>query len=194
MKALTLPAGRGWHWLSGGFRLFRKGRLVLSLAVLGYWLIAGQGQPAVGPTPSVPDPGFLSDDVAMNFVLTAGGGNHIATFTTSTGAGSVGDNIGMLTAEAIKLNAIPTNGAAFTIACDGANCGTASGTLINIITTDAATTGLPPFARLFGPMIGTGLGAMDRYLPGITEVVAGRAPTEALAAVETPLAAPAPTP
>ena len=38
MKALTLPAGRGWHWLSGGFRLFRKGRLVLSLAVLGYWL------------------------------------------------------------------------------------------------------------------------------------------------------------
>ena len=38
MKALALPAGRGWHWLSGGFRLFRKGRLVLSLAVLGYWL------------------------------------------------------------------------------------------------------------------------------------------------------------
>ena len=38
MKALTLPAGRGWYWLSGGFRLFRKGRLMLSLAVLAYWL------------------------------------------------------------------------------------------------------------------------------------------------------------
>lgn len=54
--------------------------------------------------------------------------------------------------------------------------------------------GLPPFARLFGPMIGTALGAMDRYLPGITEVVAGRAPAEALAAVETPVAAPTPAP
>jgi hypothetical protein len=38
MKALTLPAGRGWYWLSDGFRLFRRGRLMLSLAVLGYWM------------------------------------------------------------------------------------------------------------------------------------------------------------
>lgn len=52
--------------------------------------------------------------------------------------------------------------------------------------------GLPAFARLFGPMIGTNLGAMDRYLPGIAEVVAGRAPAEAIAAIETPEVGPRP--
>ncbi len=49
--------------------------------------------------------------------------------------------------------------------------------------------GLPPFARLFGQLVGANLSAMDRYLPGIIEVVAGRPPIEALAAVETPDAA-----
>lgn len=39
MQALTLPAGRGWRWLSDGFGIFRKNRLMLSLAVLGYWML-----------------------------------------------------------------------------------------------------------------------------------------------------------
>lgn len=39
MQALTLPAGRGWRWLSDGFGIFRKNRLTLSLAVLGYWML-----------------------------------------------------------------------------------------------------------------------------------------------------------
>jgi hypothetical protein len=39
MQALTLPAGRGWRWLADGFGIFRKNRLMLSLAVLGYWML-----------------------------------------------------------------------------------------------------------------------------------------------------------
>lgn len=39
MQALTLPASRGWRWLSIGFGIFRKNRLMLSLAVLGYWIL-----------------------------------------------------------------------------------------------------------------------------------------------------------
>jgi hypothetical protein len=37
MQALTLPARRGLRWLTDGYALFRKNRLMLSLAVLGYW-------------------------------------------------------------------------------------------------------------------------------------------------------------
>jgi hypothetical protein len=39
MQALTLPARRGWRWLAEGFRIFRKNQLMLSLAVLGYWIL-----------------------------------------------------------------------------------------------------------------------------------------------------------
>jgi len=39
MKARNLPAGQGWRWLSGGFGLFRKNRLTLSLTVLSYWML-----------------------------------------------------------------------------------------------------------------------------------------------------------
>lgn len=39
MQALTLPARRGWRWLADGFGIFRKNRLMLSLAVLGYWML-----------------------------------------------------------------------------------------------------------------------------------------------------------
>jgi hypothetical protein len=39
MQALTLPARRGWRWLSEGFGIFSKNRLMLSLAVLGYWML-----------------------------------------------------------------------------------------------------------------------------------------------------------
>jgi hypothetical protein len=39
MQALTLPARRGWHWLSDGFAIFRRRQLLLSFAVLGYWMV-----------------------------------------------------------------------------------------------------------------------------------------------------------
>src|SRR5664279_5752794 len=39
MQALTLPARRGWRWLSEGFLIFRKKQLMLSFLVLGYWIL-----------------------------------------------------------------------------------------------------------------------------------------------------------
>jgi hypothetical protein len=39
MHALTLPARRGWRWLIEGFAIFRRNQLMLSLAVLGYWIL-----------------------------------------------------------------------------------------------------------------------------------------------------------
>lgn len=39
MQALTIPARRGWRWLSEGFVIFRKKQLMLSLFVLGYWML-----------------------------------------------------------------------------------------------------------------------------------------------------------
>jgi hypothetical protein len=39
MQALTLPASRGWRWLSEGFGIFRKKQLILALLVLGYWML-----------------------------------------------------------------------------------------------------------------------------------------------------------
>jgi hypothetical protein len=105
----------------------------------------------VGPIPNAADPGFIENDNTVNVTLTAGGGNHFATFTsmTSTGANmTLGDDFTLATAEANKLNAIPRNGAAFTITCTAAACPAASatGTVLNIITTDTPTAGLSPFA------------------------------------------------
>ncbi|MBS1228509.1 MAG: hypothetical protein H6R17_1786 [Proteobacteria bacterium] len=39
MQALTLPAARGWRWLTEGFAIFRRNQLRLSLAVLSYWIL-----------------------------------------------------------------------------------------------------------------------------------------------------------
>ena len=39
MQALTLPASRGWRWIAEGFALFRKKQLMLTLLVLGYWML-----------------------------------------------------------------------------------------------------------------------------------------------------------
>ncbi|WP_153110411.1 BPSS1780 family membrane protein [Propionivibrio limicola] len=38
MQALTLPASRGWRWLTDGFAIFRRKPFQLSVLVLGYWL------------------------------------------------------------------------------------------------------------------------------------------------------------
>lgn len=38
MRAQTLPATAGWQWLLGGYALFRRNPLMLSLLVIAYWL------------------------------------------------------------------------------------------------------------------------------------------------------------
>ena len=98
----------------------------------------------VGPIPGAMDPGFVANDAAASFMLTPGGGNHFQAFTHSTT--NVGDDFTMPATELAKLNAIPTNGQAFTITCEGTGgvCGTAAGSLVNIVTTDAPT-GPSPF-------------------------------------------------
>ena len=39
MQALNLPASRGLRWLSDGFRIFRKKQLLLTLLIIGYWVM-----------------------------------------------------------------------------------------------------------------------------------------------------------
>ena len=39
MQALTLPARRGWRWLTEGFRIFRKKPVLLSFLVSAYWVL-----------------------------------------------------------------------------------------------------------------------------------------------------------
>jgi hypothetical protein len=103
----------------------------------------------VGPTPSVPDEGFLFDDDGLSMMLTAGGGRHFADFTATTGAApaSIGDDFEMPDAERAKLRAIPNDGQAFTISCADANtaCGAASGSLLLLYTTDAPVANVSPF-------------------------------------------------
>ena len=50
MQALTLPAKRGWGWLSDGLGIYRKKPLMLSLLVIGYWvlMVLISGFPLVG--------------------------------------------------------------------------------------------------------------------------------------------------
>jgi hypothetical protein len=50
MQARSLPAVRGWHWIVGGFRLFRKNPALLTFLVFGYWLmlIFGNLVPLIG--------------------------------------------------------------------------------------------------------------------------------------------------
>lgn len=37
MRAQTLPAAMGWRWISGGFAIYRRSPLVLSMLVVSYW-------------------------------------------------------------------------------------------------------------------------------------------------------------
>jgi hypothetical protein len=102
----------------------------------------------VGPTPQAPDPGFLADDATFMATLTSGGGGHIATFTSNSGTSTVGDDFTLDIADANRLNALPLTGAAFTIACGAGSCinTSASGSILNIVTTDGPTAGQSPFA------------------------------------------------
>ena len=101
----------------------------------------------VGPTPGAPADGFLANDATADFTVAPGGGNHFAAFTASTP--NVGDDLVLPATELAKLNSIPVNGTAFTFGCDaqtqGHTCNSASGALINIVTTDSSVAGLSPF-------------------------------------------------
>lgn len=103
----------------------------------------------VGPIPGAADPGFLADAAPLQVVHTAGGGGHVDGFaTTMIATGSVGDGFTLAPAELAKLNAIPRDGAAFTLTCSPADCpsGSATGTFLHLVTTDGATGGRSPFA------------------------------------------------
>lgn len=39
MRAQTLPAASGWQWVLGGFAIYRRNPLMLSLLVITYWFI-----------------------------------------------------------------------------------------------------------------------------------------------------------
>ncbi len=94
---------------------------------------------AVGPIPSVPDPGFIADDAGITITHVAGGGNHIPAFTATTSASGVGDDFILDVAELNKLNAIPLDGSELKITCSAAQCpaGSATANTIQITTTDA---------------------------------------------------------
>jgi hypothetical protein len=96
--------------------------------------------------PSLPDPGQLQDGANGTAVLTAGGGNHFPTTTWTWGAGTggIGDDFTMDDTNADRLRTIPTDGSAFSLNCN--SCGTSTGTVLNIVTTDGSVTGLSAFA------------------------------------------------
>lgn len=103
---------------------------------------------AAGAIPSVPDPGFLNDDVSLTLALTTGGAGDVMAFSATTGSGTVGDMPTLATAELNRLNNTPTDGSQFSITCDLTGCpaGSANATVLEIVTTDAAVAGLSPFA------------------------------------------------
>jgi hypothetical protein len=100
---------------------------------------------AVGPIPSMPDPGFLANEAGITIAHAAS--THIPAFSATTSSGGVGDDFVLEDAELNKLNAVPLDGSAFTITCTAANCpaGSAIANVLQITTTDS--TALPsPFS------------------------------------------------
>lgn len=39
MQALTLPAARGWRWLTDGFSILRRNQLMLPFLIVSYWML-----------------------------------------------------------------------------------------------------------------------------------------------------------
>lgn len=39
MRAQTLPAAAGWRWITGGFAIYRRSPLILSMLVVTYWFV-----------------------------------------------------------------------------------------------------------------------------------------------------------
>lgn len=51
MQALKLTARQGWGWFAAGFRIFRKNPPLLTMVILGYWLLIAivNVVPLIGP-------------------------------------------------------------------------------------------------------------------------------------------------
>jgi hypothetical protein len=91
------------------------------------------------------DPGQMSDAAQVTVTLDAtatGSQNHVGNFTTTIS--NVGDDFAISDATANLMRAIPLNGSAFTIGC--ATCGTALGSVLSIVTTNAPVSASDPFA------------------------------------------------
>ncbi len=102
----------------------------------------------VGPIPGAPASGFLANDEMITFRKPASA--DFSAFPANLGfggAGGIGDAFTLGTAGGKVLpTSVPTDGSAFTIGCDDAgSCGTALGSILNIITTDG-TLGASPFS------------------------------------------------
>lgn len=108
--------------------------------------LAGVGPvPAGGTAPTDP----MGDGENLTFAKAAG--THFEAFPANLGFGGaagIGDVFTLGTANGKVLpTSIPTDGSAFTVGCDDAgSCGTALGSILNIVTTNASTLGVPsPF-------------------------------------------------
>jgi hypothetical protein len=97
---------------------------------------------AAGPIPGLMEPGLIGDSDTFTFALDAtGGAGDWMSFTAMVSASpatGTGDHFTLDTATQTKINAIPTDGSAFTLDCAGAGgtCGSALGTVVTITTTD----------------------------------------------------------
>jgi hypothetical protein len=127
--------------------IFSPGAKTTTAAVAGNWAALA----AVGPSP-VPDlnmngmaddnPNTFGDDQDLKITFKAGAGSHFADFEASFpatgGIKGPGDAFTLDTASQAVITNIPVDGSEFTIGCDGAGgtCGTATGSILVITTTD----------------------------------------------------------
>jgi hypothetical protein len=102
-----------------------------------------------GPIPTVGDPGFIDDTDELTVALTTGGEGDFESFTRAftTAAGGIGDDYQLDDASRTGIRAIPVDGSAFSLSCEGAGgtCNTAIGSVLTITTTDAPIAGLPAY-------------------------------------------------
>jgi hypothetical protein len=99
---------------------------------------AGGGIAAPGGTTFVP-PYFPAGEHMM-VMLTPSGDNEVPSFSETINGNGIGDAFMLDTASQGTIHAIPTNGTAFTLGCDGSGgtCGNADVSTVLIQTTDSA--------------------------------------------------------
>jgi hypothetical protein len=116
-----------------------------------YVVVAGAG-PIPPADPANPFD-WLHDDDGLTVQFTPGAGSHFAAFTKSFApGGGIGDAFTLDDASASRITNVPADGTAFFISCDGADgndtsgaCGTATGSILTVSTSDGDVTGLPDF-------------------------------------------------
>ena len=107
-------------------------------------------QPVCGTGQGCPDPGMMTNNADLAVTLTAGGGNHIPTFTADFDPpAGPGDDANLDAASLPIFGNLPMTGEAFTIGCDDAvDCGdgTGDGVVLAIETTDGSVAGISPLS------------------------------------------------